>query len=100
MASGSPRGAQTVVVTGAAGALGGHVLELLSADDEVGRIVAIDDRSLPVAIPRVEGHRRDLAHDDLKDLFEGAVAVIRLPRWGGPLEPVSPARIGAARRVL
>ena len=96
MPSGSPRGPQTVVITGAAGPLGRHVLELLVADDEVERIVALDDRALSVSLPRVEGHRLDVGQVDLKPLFEDASTVIHLTRWGGPLEPVSSARVGSS----
>lgn len=94
----------TVVVTGAAGALGRRVCELALADPAVGQVVALDRRSLRRLPAGVERHQVDLLTADLKPLFEGAAAVIHLARADAPLRGASlnqPTGEGAmARRVL
>lgn len=75
---------QAVVVTGAASELGRLVCELAAADPAVARVVALDRRALRGLPPEVEGHRVDVASDDLKELFEGAAAVVHLAQPDGP----------------
>lgn len=78
------RSGDTVVVTGAAGALGKQVCELALADPAVGRVVAIDRRSMRRLPKEVEQHQADLAHADLKPLLEGASTVVHLAQADGP----------------
>ena len=111
MGSGSDRapsvpapGGQTVVVTGAAGELGRWVCELAAADPDVARVVALDRRPLRGLPAGVEPHRVDVAIDDLKELFEGAAAVVHLaepdaPRRGGDLS-VPNGDAAMARHVM
>ncbi|MFP5257075.1 MAG: NAD-dependent epimerase/dehydratase family protein [Acidimicrobiia bacterium] len=95
---------RAVVVTGAASELGRRVCELAAADPQVTRVVALDRRGLRGLPAEVDGRRVDLASDDLKELFEGADAVVHLaqpdgPRRGGDLSaPTGEAAM--ARHVL
>lgn len=93
-----------VVVTGAAGALGRRVCELVVADPEVTGVVAIDRRPLRRLPEGVSGHQIDLATAELKPLFEGATAVVHLAQADGPERGGSlstPTGEGSvARRVL
>lgn len=98
------REGETVVVTGAAGELGRWVCELAAADPVVARVVALDRRSLRGLPSGTEAHRVDVATAELKELFEGASAVVHLaepdaPRRGGDLTaPTGDAAM--ARHVL
>src|SRR3546814_13633621 len=65
-------GPETVVLTGAAGALGRRVCDLLVADPEVSRVIAIDRRPLTGLPSGVEPHQLHLAAADLQDVCEGA----------------------------
>ncbi len=74
----------TVVVTGAAGALGRRVCRLVAADPSVERVVAVDVRA-PESSPRVVASVVDLAVDDLSSLFADAEAMIHLASTFGPV---------------
>jgi nucleoside-diphosphate-sugar epimerase len=93
----------TVVVTGAAGALGRRVVALAAADPAVDRVVAID-RAPVNAGPGVEAHRIDLAGGDLKTLLDGAAALVHLAQPPGPAPtqdgPTGPGDADVTRRVL
>ncbi|MEX2292352.1 MAG: NAD-dependent epimerase/dehydratase family protein [Acidimicrobiales bacterium] len=78
------QGTATVVVTGAAGALGRQVCALTAADPDVGHVIAIDRRSLRRLAAGIECHEVDLTTADLKPLFEGATEVIHLAQADGP----------------
>lgn len=87
-----------VVVTGAAGALGRRLVELLRARPDVGEVVALDLREIP------GGTSIDLVTGDLGPAFAGAGAVFHLatafgPRLEGP-EVDAAADVAMARRVL
>lgn len=90
MAAGSDRGpsgvqpGSTVVVTGAAGALGRQVCALAAADPQVTRVVALDRRPLGGLPAGVEGRQVDLAVADLKPLFEGADTLVHLAQAEPP----------------
>jgi nucleoside-diphosphate-sugar epimerase len=102
MASESGLGPEVVVVTGAASVLGRRVTELVAADPQVGRVIALDQRPLRPPISGAEAHVVDLASADLKPLLEGATCVVHLAQASGP-EAVADAGIGdgaLARRVL
>lgn len=73
----------TVVVTGAAGALGQRVCRLTAGDPAVDRVVALDLRS-PGLSTAVAVRATDLAVDDLEPLFAGAEAVLHLASTFGP----------------
>lgn len=95
---------RTVVVTGAAGALGSRVLESLSRRSDVARVIAVDIAEQPVAAP-VEAHRIDLAAppagpDPLAALLSGAGAVIHLAWAAAAGRPVDEENRAALRRVL
>ena len=80
----------TVVITGAAGAVGRRVVALVAADPEVDTVVAIDrpgqrrePRDVKVASTReapltIEQVTIDLTDPDLKQWLEGAAAVVHL----------------------
>jgi nucleoside-diphosphate-sugar epimerase len=76
MATESVSGA-TVVVTGAAGALGRAVGRLLDADPTVGSVIAVDRKVTP-AVGAASTRTVDLATADLKPLFDGASVVLHL----------------------
>ncbi len=83
--------------------LGRRTIELIAADPEVGRIIALDRRPLARPTAGVEAHVADLAQVDLKPLFEGATSVVHLAQATGPdsLDEVQEVGDGAlARRVL
>jgi nucleoside-diphosphate-sugar epimerase len=96
----------TIVVTGAAGALGRRVVALLADDPDVDRVLALD-RVEPPAPPRpgVEHRRVDLATDDVKQLLHEADVVIHLASVFGPALDDHPAvtsgtEVRIARRLL
>lgn len=68
---------KSVVVTGAAGAVGRRVCAALSTEPGYA-VTAIDRRPLPVLPPGVVMQPLDLATADLKPILEGAAAVIHL----------------------
>jgi nucleoside-diphosphate-sugar epimerase len=68
----------TVVLTGAAGALGRRVLAILARDPEVRRVVAVDRTPIDQPAAGVDAVTVDLADADLKAVFEGAEAVVHL----------------------
>lgn len=79
----SRRVGTTVLITGAASALGRRVVALTAADPDVERVIAIDRRPL-VALPAlVEGHQVDLAEVDIKPLAEGADVIVHLAQATG-----------------
>ena len=103
MPSESDLAQSVVVITGAASALGQRVCALAAADPQVGRVVALDRRSIHRAPAGVEAHRADLATADLKSIFEGASVVIHLAQATGPVPPHTGTELGdgaLARRVL
>lgn len=103
MASEPGRGADVVIVTGAASRLGQRVCALAAADPTVRRVLALDRRA-PVRLPEgVDGRQIDLATTDLKPLFEGAAAVVHLAQATGPEPSIGAEDVGdgaLARRVL
>jgi len=100
----APSRAATVVVTGAAGALGQRVCSLLAADPDVTTVIALDRRPMRRLPAGVERRQVDLAAADLKPLFDGASGVVHLARADGPNRAEAPDRAtgdGAlTRRVL
>ncbi|HRW36522.1 MAG TPA: NAD-dependent epimerase/dehydratase family protein [Aquihabitans sp.] len=87
-----------VVVTGSAGALGRHVVALLSARPEVDEVVGLDLRAAPATRPF------DLLAGDLRAAVEGASAIVHLASAFGPAttgpEIEEAADVEMARRVL
>jgi nucleoside-diphosphate-sugar epimerase len=98
----SPSGpGATVVVTGAAGALGRRVCALAAADPAVARVVALDRLSVAGLGPKVEAHLADLADADLKPLFEHADVVVHLAQADiAAGEAVGGATVGDGRLAL
>ncbi|MGE3621703.1 MAG: NAD-dependent epimerase/dehydratase family protein [Acidimicrobiia bacterium] len=68
----------TVVVTGAASALGRAVCELAAADPEVDEVVAVDRRAVAPTHPKVRSRVADLATGSLAELFESGTEVLHL----------------------
>jgi UDP-glucose 4-epimerase len=91
---------KTVVVTGGAGLLGRRVVALTCADDDVERVVALDDTLAEGADPKVVAERVDLLVDDLDRWFEGAQSVIHLAFRVGSSRRRPPRNDGMFRRVL
>src|SRR4051812_25513851 len=89
-------------VTGAAGALGHRVAELLLARDDVDSVVAIDLIARRVA--GAEVRQLDLATSDLDPAFDGADGLIHLASVFGPAiegpEIDQAVEVTMARRVL
>jgi nucleoside-diphosphate-sugar epimerase len=67
----------TVVITGAAGAVGRRVLGLVLSDPSVERVVAIDIRPVPPG-PRLETLNVDLLTADLGAILHGADVLVHL----------------------
>ena len=93
----------TVVVTGAAGALGHRVTRRLAGAPDVAKVVAIDLAELRDVPAKTTFRAADLATSDVKPLLEGADVVIHLAFAAGPEldeEGVARGNVEAARRVL
>lgn len=99
----------TVVVTGAAGALGRRVCRLLSADPSVERVLALDGSEPEEQLAGVESHIVDLLADDLlaRDLgplFAEADTLVHLASTFGPAldgdELPEGSEVALTRRVL
>lgn len=99
---------RTVVVTGAAGALGQRVLAALADRSDIGRVVAIDVAPELVTDRVVSYHRIDLAEpvtdpDPLVALTDSVDGVLHLAWITGDdrgAAPVGEANLRALRRVL
>jgi nucleoside-diphosphate-sugar epimerase len=68
----------TVVLTGAAGRVGRRVLPLLVADPEVGRVVAVDENTVPEIDAKVVPYRLDVRADDVRPVLDGADVLVHL----------------------
>lgn len=68
----------TVAVTGASGRLGGAVLERLSRDAEIGRVVALDRAPLKHALPKVEFRKADVRERGFDAHLAGCDALVHL----------------------
>ena len=64
-----------VIVTGNAGTVGQRIVARL-AEEGIGRIVGLDDRTTTITQAVLDHHQVDLRRDDLKPLFEGADALV------------------------
>jgi nucleoside-diphosphate-sugar epimerase len=94
---------ETIVVTGAAGAVGSRVCRTLAETDGVDVVVALDRRDASPRHRRIVAHRVDLTTDDLKPLFEGATAVVHLASAFDASRDgvdISDTELETARRVL
>ncbi|GAA0530903.1 NAD-dependent epimerase [Saccharopolyspora subtropica] len=67
-----------VVVVGATGNIGTSVVEALTADPQVGAVVALSRREPAVAGPKTRWERADVLDADLAEHFQDADAVIHL----------------------
>ncbi len=95
MTSDAPRGGSTVLITGAAGALGRHVVALVAADPAVERVLALDQRPLGDLPARVEPYVVALEQADLKHLAHGVTVIVHLAQATGVV-PCSPGEAGDA----
>ncbi len=77
----------SIVVTGAAGAVGRRTVRQLAVHPDVERLVLIDRQPIPMGgisgSRTVETHRVDLLTDDLGPLFVGADSVVHLAEDAG-----------------
>jgi len=90
-------------VTGAAGLVGSALLAALADDPDVTRLVGIDLREPARRVHGLEFHRADVAHSELKPLFEGVDVVVHLASVVDPIPDESlMARVNVegTRRVL
>jgi len=78
----------SIVVTGAAGAVGQRTVRQLAADSSVDRVVALDRVPFPGSNPKIESHKVDLLVEDLGPLMVGGDVVIHLAE--------DPSRVGDA----
>ena len=76
--SGTDSAGRTVVVTGAAGAVGRRVLSKLEEDPGVARIVAIDVAEIRPGVAKTEQRRLDLALADAPSLLKSADTFVHL----------------------
>ena len=93
----------TIAVTGAAGLVGSALLSVLSDDPDVTRLVGIDVREPTRRAHGLEFHRADVAHSELKPLFDGVDVVVHLASVVDPIPDESlMARVNVegTRRVL
>jgi nucleoside-diphosphate-sugar epimerase len=91
---------RTVVVTGGAGLLGRRVVALTCADDEIDRVVALDDGLAEGADPKVVAERVDFLADDLDRWFAGAESVVHLAYHVGSSRRRPPRNDEVFQRVL
>jgi nucleoside-diphosphate-sugar epimerase len=92
-----------VVVFGATGNVGSQVVAALSADPEVSSIVGVARRPPSTDVSKVMWRARDISHDRLDDLLEGADAVIHLAWLIQPVrdEPLLRAtNVEGSRRIF
>ncbi len=96
------RGGSTVLITGAASALGRRVVALVAADADVERVLALDQRPLADVPARVETHVVALEQADLKRLAHDVTVIVHLAQATGAVA-ASPGVAGdgaLARLVL
>ncbi len=74
---------ESIVVTGASGAIGRRVVRQLAADPEIQRIIAIDRTSPSVVPAKAETHEIDILSGDLAPLFLGMDSVVHLAASSG-----------------
>lgn len=92
-----------VVVFGATGNVGSQVVAALSADPEVSSIIGVARRPPSTDVSKVMWRARDVSHDRLDDLLDGADAVIHLAWLIQPVrdEPLLRAvNVRGSRRVF
>jgi nucleoside-diphosphate-sugar epimerase len=92
-----------VAVTGVAGMLGQRLLALLDSDARVDSVVGIDVRDPERGARKLDFHRLDITHADLKTVLEGVETVVHLAAAVGPVVDAGVARrvnVDATRRLL
>jgi len=93
----------TVAVTGASGLVGGRLLRALAADPSITRLVGVDVREPERRVRALEFHRADVAHGELKPLFEGADVLVHLASVVDPIPDealMARVNVDGTRRVL
>jgi UDP-glucose 4-epimerase len=92
-----------IAVTGAAGLVGRWLLRALADAPNVSRVVAIDVRDPGRRLRRVEFHRADVAHSELKPLLEGVEVLVHLASVVDPIPDealMARVNVEGTRRVL
>ncbi len=93
----------TIVITGAAGALGRRVVPRLLDDPNVARVVALDRAPIRSTDARVEVHQVDLARSELAPFLAGADTVVHLAfdlGEGRRAEQAARTNLDGTRRLL
>ncbi len=91
----------TVLVTGAAGELGGRVLSLVADDPSVDRLIGVDRVEITELPTRAQVVRADLLDADLVSLLDGVDVVLHLASNALPADDApTPGDVPMARRLL
>lgn len=88
-----------VLVSGAAGLVGSHVVRQLLASSPDVEVVAVDRGAVPSRGPRLDVQRADVLSDPLEALFEGCEVVVHLAE-AGRAGDAAVAMVDIGRRVL
>lgn len=92
-----------IAITGASGYVGQRLLAHLDRNPGVGHLVGLDMRDPERRVRRLDFHRVDIAHAELKPLLEGVDVVVHLAAIHDPIPDValmSRVNVEATRRVL
>jgi nucleoside-diphosphate-sugar epimerase len=93
----------TIAVTGASGLVGRRLMHVLADEPTVTRLIGLDVREPTRRPQRFEFHLADVAHSELKPLFEGVDVLVHLASVVDPIPDESlMARVNVegTRRVL
>jgi nucleoside-diphosphate-sugar epimerase len=92
-----------IAVTGAAGLVGSALLSALADAPDVTRLVGIDVQEPARRVRGLEFHRADVAHSELKPLFEGVDVIVHLASVVDPIPDewlMARVNVEGTRRVL
>jgi len=92
-----------IAVTGAAGLVGSALLSVLADAPDVTRLVGIDVQEPIRRVRGLEFHRADVAHSELKPLFDGVDVIVHLASVVDPIPDewlMARVNVEGTRRVL